>query len=67
MRDVADHREKTQMLGDFLREMSLLIIVLYPLDAYLQGKFDWFTFGVVGAFAAALLFWGMILEGRDEI
>jgi len=64
---MAERQEKSQMLGDFLREMAVLIIVLYPLDAYLQGKFDWFTFGVVTVSAAALLYWGMILEGRDEI
>ena len=42
---MAERQEKSQVLGDFLREMAVLIIVLYPLDAYLQGKFDWLTFG----------------------
>jgi hypothetical protein len=64
---VAERQEKSQMLGEFLREMALLIIVLYPIDAYLQGKFDWFTFGLLAVFASALLYFGMILEGRNEI
>lgn len=67
MPTMADRREKSQLLGDFLREMAVLIVVLYPLDAALEGKFDWFTFGLVMVFGVALLYWGMILEGRDEL
>ena len=62
-----EHREKSQLLGDFLREMAVLMVVLYPLEAYLLNRFDWWIFVLVVLLAAALLYWGMILEGRDEL
>jgi hypothetical protein len=42
MRSVAEKRKEwSQLIGDFLREAFVLLIVLYPLDAYLQTKFAW--------------------------
>lgn len=64
---MAEHREKSQLFGDALRELGVLIIALYPLDAYLQGKFDWWNFLLIFLFGLALLWWGIILEGRDEL
>lgn len=60
-------REKPQMLGDFLREAAVLILVFYPLEQYLRGNLDWGTLGWAGAIALLLLWYGMILEGRDEL
>jgi hypothetical protein len=67
MRLVADRREKSQLAGDFLRECSSLIAVLYALEAALLGKFDWWIFLIVLIGAGACLWWGMILEGRDDL
>jgi hypothetical protein len=55
------------MLGGFLREVALLVVVFLPLDAYFQNKLDASTFAVALLMAGALLYWGMILEGRDEL
>jgi hypothetical protein len=64
---VPERKERSQLLGDFLREVAVLLAVLYPLDAYLQNKFDWSNCILVFVFSGALLWWGMILEGRDGL
>jgi len=64
---MADHRERSQLLGDFLREIAMLVVVFYPLDAYWQGKFDWTSVLWVLFIAGIFLYWGMILEGRDDL
>ena len=64
---MAEHREKSQLIGDFLREIAVLMIVFYPLEAQLQGRFDWDAFGIVFACSMALLYFGMILEGQEEL
>jgi hypothetical protein len=64
---VAEHKEKSQLIGDFLREMSVLIVVFLPLDAFFQNKLDWSTIGVALLIGGALLWWGLILEGREEL
>ena len=64
---MAEHREKSQMLGDFLRDVAILVVVFYPLDAYMQGRFDWDTCFLIFAMAGFLLWIGIILEGKDEL
>jgi len=63
---VAERREKSQMIGDGLREMSVLVLVFYALDTAIKGGFDWSSFGVVGVVAIGVFYLGMVLEGRDE-
>ena len=55
------------MIGDGLREISVLVLVFYALDTAINGKFDWSNFGVLGAVAVGVFYLGMILEGRDEL
>jgi hypothetical protein len=64
---VAERREKSQMVGDGLREISVLVLVFYALDTAINGKFDWSNFGVLAAGAVGVFYLGMILEGRDEL
>jgi hypothetical protein len=64
---VGERREKSQMLGDFLREMAVLIIVFYPIEAVFTSQFSWPIFLLIVVFAAILLWFGMILEGRNEL
>jgi hypothetical protein len=64
---VAEHKEKSQLLGDFLREIAVLIIVFYPLDAGFKNTFEWSIFVLVAVLAFTLLWFGMILEGRDDL
>jgi hypothetical protein len=64
---VAERREKSQLFGDFLREIAVLMIVFYPLEAEFNSHFEWSIFLLVAAFAFMLLWFGMILEGRDEL
>ena len=55
------------MLGDFLRDVAILVVVFYPLDAGLQGRFDWDIGILIFAMAGFLLWLGMILEGKDDL
>jgi hypothetical protein len=55
------------MLGDFLREMAVLIIVFYPIEAGFSHQFDWSVFSLVVMLAAILQWLGMILEGKDDL
>jgi len=50
-----------------LREMAVLMVVLYPLEAGVSGKFNWSDFTLVEVGAGILLYLGIILEGRDEL
>jgi hypothetical protein len=63
---VAASREKSQMIGDLLREAAVLWFALYPLEAYFNKNFDWFHFGFTYCLAAAFAYFGMILEGDEE-
>jgi hypothetical protein len=55
------------MLGDFLRDIAILVVVFYPLDAWMEQKFDWNICLLIFVMSAVLLWLGMVLEGRDEI
>jgi hypothetical protein len=63
---MAERREKSQMIGDFLREAAILWFALYPLEAYFNKNFDWFHFGFMLCIAGAFMYLGMILEGEEE-
>jgi hypothetical protein len=54
------------MLGDFLREIAVLVIVFYPIEAGFNLKFDWSVFVLIAVFAGILLWLGMILEGSED-
>jgi hypothetical protein len=62
---VAEHRERTQLLGDFLREVAVLIIVLYPLESGINRTFRWWVFILVAVGTGIFLFLGILLEGKD--
>lgn len=64
---MAEHRERTQLLGDFIREGAVLIAVLYPLEALIGRQFDWANVVLAEVIAGTLLYWGTILEGREEL
>lgn len=55
------------MIGDGLRETSVLVLVFYALDTAVGGSFDWRNFSLVAVAAIGVFYLGMILEGRDEI
>jgi hypothetical protein len=64
---VAERREKSQMVGDGLRETSVLVLVFYGLDTAIKGNFDWSSFAVVAIVTLGMFYLGMILEGSDEL
>jgi hypothetical protein len=66
MRPVADHKERSQLVGDFLRESVVLMFILYPLEAYLQDKFNWWGFAFVTVLALVMLWRGIVLEGDED-
>jgi len=64
---VAEHREASQLVGEFLREMGVLIGVLWPMeDGIKRGQVDGMVLTLALMAAAFLLWWGIILEGKDE-
>ena len=63
---MAEHREPEQLIGEFLRELAVLLFAFYILDDVLRGTFTWWGFLIVSAISGAFLWWGIILEGRDE-
>lgn len=64
---MADRKEKSQMIGDLLRDVAVLWAALYPLEAYMYNKFDWTSCTWTYLLASALMYLGMILEGNEEI
>ena len=69
----AEHKEPSQIIGEALREAAILIAVLYPLETIVSVQFDpkreidWWYIGFALLFAGILFWWGIILEGRDEL
>ena len=66
IRVVVERREKSQMIGDFLREAAILWFALYPLEAYFNKTWDWAHFVFMLCMAGAFMIGGMILEGEEE-
>jgi hypothetical protein len=64
---VAEHKDKSQLVGDGLRDISVLVLVFYALDTAINGNFNWSNFSVVAVVAIGVFYLGMILEGRDEL
>ena len=65
---MAERKEGSQLVGDFLREAGVLIGVLWPLEDGLKHdrvSGTVLTFALLSA--AILLYWSIILEGRDDI
>jgi hypothetical protein len=55
------------MVGDSLREMAVLILVFYSLDSAFNQKLTFWGFVLVLIGCGALLWCGIILEGKDEL
>jgi len=64
---VPERREKSQLIGDGLRDMSVLVLVFYALDTEIKGKFDLSSFGLLVVVAAGVFYLGMLLEGEDDL
>lgn len=62
-----ERREKSQMIGDALREIAILVAVFLPLDAYFQHDLGGWTVAFALLLAGAFMWWGMILEGKDDL
>jgi hypothetical protein len=54
------------MIGDFLRELAVLLFAFYILDDVLKGSFAWWGILTAAIVSGAFLWWGIILEGRDD-
>jgi hypothetical protein len=63
---VAERREPTQLLGDCLRDIAVLVAVFLPLDMYLQHELDSFNCIIALVIFVVLMWWGIILEGKEE-
>jgi hypothetical protein len=64
---VPERQEKSQLMGEFLRDAAVLLIVFYPLDAVFQNQFNWNTYLLIALMSGAALYFGMILEGRNDL
>ena len=70
---MADHRERSQLIGDALREGAILLAVLYPLETIVATQFndklriDWSYVILAEVLAGILFLWGIILEGKEDL
>jgi hypothetical protein len=62
MRGVNDRRDPAQLIGESLREVAVLAIVFFTLEAYFKGNFDWWSFIIVASLAIVLFWRGVLLE-----
>jgi len=63
---VPERKEPSQLVGDALREMAVLILVFYCLETGIRGELTLWGFVFTFAACGGLLWWGIIFEGRDE-
>jgi hypothetical protein len=54
----------TEMIGEFMREVALLVLVFVPLEFFLQADDQYRWPGIVAAsiFSASLLIIGIVIE-----
>jgi hypothetical protein len=65
---MADHREKSQLIGDFLREAAVLVGIAWPLESLVaHEKLDLNEFCFAMLLCGFLLAIGIVLEGKDEL
>jgi hypothetical protein len=66
---MADRKERSQLVGDFLREAAVLIMVTLPLEDAVthENKMNLNVILFAVLFGGLLLYLGIILEGRDEL
>ena len=65
---MAEHRAASQLIGDFLREVGVLVFVLWPIEYGIANHKieDWvIVFSFLGG--GISLAWGIILEGKDDL
>ena len=62
-----EHKERSQLVGEFLREVAALVLVFYSLDTALKGELTFWGFVFVFLGSGALLWFGIILEGKEEL
>jgi hypothetical protein len=65
-RDIRDIKDVSEMIGDFLREAAVLVLVFFPLDVALKdgGNVPLSFLCVIGALSLTLLVAGIYFEKR---
>ena len=64
---MTEHREPSQLIGDILREAGILVIVFLPLENYFRQKLDQSTWLATLIISLPLFYWGILLEGKEEL
>jgi hypothetical protein len=66
---MAERKEKSQLIGEFLREAAVLVAVAWPLEHAIthEGQVDVQRLFLAIACGIWLLCIGIVLEGRDEL
>jgi hypothetical protein len=59
---VEDRKDAAHLIGEALREVAVLFLVFYPLEAYFQDKFTWWGFLIIVGLVVILFYRGVILE-----
>ena len=72
LREIADllarPKSRTEMVGEFFREIAVLLVVFVPLDAaFNPGALRWWQIGAIVALALGVGYWGMRLEEKPWI
>jgi len=63
---VAEHQEPSQLIGEFLREVAVLVFVFYPLEGYLYHQLTLWRFLLIISLCCLLLWRGIMLEGKQN-
>lgn len=63
---MAERKEKSQLIGDAVRDGCVLVLVFYTLDTTIKGNFDWMNFCIMTVICLGVFYLGMKLEGEDE-
>jgi hypothetical protein len=66
---MAERKEKSPLVGDFLREAAVLVAVTWPLEDALahENKINLNVLLFAILIGGLLLYLGIILEGRDAL
>jgi hypothetical protein len=65
MTAVEERKDPEKLIGESLREVAVLMVVFFPLEAWLQNRATWYNILVAFALAGILYYRGVTLESRD--
>ncbi len=62
-----ERKDVAQLIGEALREIAVLMLVFFPLEAYFQNQFTWWGFLLIVGLAVILFYRGVVLESEGRL